>query len=70
MTVGRISQTACEALLQTVPKMRLAQQACEALLQATPRARLTGQALEVLRRVGEVADVIKRQPIMTICIGG
>ena len=70
VTVGRVSQAAVEVLLQTVPKVRAAQQACEALLQSTPRARLTGQALEVLRSVGEVADVIKRQSFMTICIGG
>ena len=70
MTVGRLSQVAREVLLQTVPKVRLAQQACVALLQSTPGARLTGQALEALRSVGEVADVVKRQPFMTICIGG
>ena len=70
MTVGRVSQTAVEALLQVAPRARVTNQAAEMLLQATPRARHGQQAVELLRSLALASGTAGRQPVFILCVGG
>jgi hypothetical protein len=68
MTVGRISQTVVEVLLQFAPSARLSYQATELLLQQLPHARLGQQAVEVLRSTALSGGGSTRQSIVILCV--
>jgi hypothetical protein len=70
VTVGRVSQSAGEVLLQAAPKVRLSEQAAELLLQVTPRAHHGKQAVEVLRSVALAGSAAGRQPVLILCACG
>ncbi|MGD9507722.1 MAG: hypothetical protein AB7I59_02250 [Geminicoccaceae bacterium] len=70
MTVGRVSQTASEVLLQVAPKARVDQQSVELFQQGAPRTRFGQQAVEVLRSVALVGGATGRQPVLILCTCG
>jgi hypothetical protein len=67
VTVGRVSQTAVEVVLQSVPKSRVGQQAAEILLVSTSKVRFGQQVIEVLRTVAVASGDLTRSPVLILC---
>ena len=68
MTVGRVSEAAVEALLQSTPNAKLGQQTTELLLRQLPRARLGHLAVEMLRSTGYAGGATMTQPVIIMCV--